>query len=237
MSRLRSFGDAIGAVIGWSVAVVLAIVMVVRAFAGRPRPETVSMVPAQPARPEAAVPPPAPGGDTEERQREPAWGYPAPPSPSRREFLRVVGVALGGAGAVIVGVPFVGFLLSPLLKTEGAVWRAVGPVDSFTVGATTEVTFTDASPLPWAGVEAQSAAWLRRSGQNDFTAFAINCTHLGCPVQWLDTADLFMCPCHGGVFNKDGTVAGGPPPRPLVQYQVRITDGQVEIQTGPLPIT
>src|SRR3712207_8271662 len=40
-------------------------------------------------------------------------------------------------------------------------------------------------------------------------AFAVNCTHLGCPVRWIQDASLFLCPCHGGVFYSDGRVAGG----------------------------
>jgi menaquinol-cytochrome c reductase iron-sulfur subunit len=85
-------------------------------------------------------------------------------------------------------------------------------------------------------VTARTAAWLRRESQDQFTAYSINCTHLGCPVRWLDDAHLFMCPCHGGVYYQDGTVAAGPPPRPLIKYPVRVHDGQVEIRTSPLPI-
>jgi menaquinol-cytochrome c reductase iron-sulfur subunit len=53
----------------------------------------------------------------------------------------------------------------------------------------------------------------------------------------LQDAELFMCPCHGGVYYKDGTVAAGPPPKPLVRLEVRITKGQVEIKSAPIPIT
>ena len=45
-----------------------------------------------------------------------------------------------------------------------------------------------------------------------------------------------MCPCHGGVYYEDGSVAAGPPPHPLSRYPVRVTDGQVEIRTDPIPI-
>ena len=45
-----------------------------------------------------------------------------------------------------------------------------------------------------------------------------------------------MCPCHGGVYYKDGTVAAGPPPRPLTKYPVRVNGGRVEILTTPTPI-
>jgi menaquinol-cytochrome c reductase iron-sulfur subunit len=46
-----------------------------------------------------------------------------------------------------------------------------------------------------------------------------------------------MCPCHGGVYYKDGTVAAGPPPLPLPRYPVRVVNGDVQIQTSPIPIT
>ena len=110
-------------------------------------------------------------------------------------------------------------------------------VAQFEDGQTVEVKFEDASSVAWAGVTAQTGAWLRREPSGQFTAFAVNCTHLGCPVRWLKDAELFMCPCHGGVYYKDGTVAAGPPPRRLTQYPVRVREGQVEIMTTPTPIT
>ena len=159
-----------------------------------------------------------------------------PEPTTRREFLSRVSLALGAWSAAVLGIPIIGFVLSPLIQAPPQLWRAVGAVESFKVGETVEVAFLDPSPLPWAGVSAKTAAWLRRDGAADFIAFAVNCTHLGCPVRWLPNADLFMCPCHGGVYYKDGTVASGPPPRPLVRYEVRLANGQVELFTRPIPI-
>ena len=156
---------------------------------------------------------------------------------NRRQFFSKLSITLGGVAALIIGLPIVGFLLSPFLRKVPEVWRPVGSVDSFKVGTTVVVKYLDASPLPWAGVTANTAAWLRRDSEDKFIAFSINCTHLGCPVRWLSEAELFMCPCHGGVYYKDGTVAAGPPPKPLPQYPVRVRDGQVEIQASPIPIT
>jgi len=135
-----------------------------------------------------------------------------------------------------VGLGFFGALLAPLTRREPGEWRSVGAVDVFKVGETTNVTFLDSSPLAWAGPAANTAAWLRRVSDQEFQAFAINCTHLGCPVRWIQQAELFMCPCHGGVFYKDGKVAAGPPRRPLFVYPVRVRDGQVQIQTSAIPI-
>ena len=89
--------------------------------------------------------------------------------------------------------------------------------------------------MAWAGVTAMTAAWLRRLDSGGFVAFAVNCAHLGCPVRWLAKANLFMCPCHGGVYYADGSVAAGPPPRGLFKYPVRVRDGQVEILASAVP--
>jgi menaquinol-cytochrome c reductase iron-sulfur subunit len=112
----------------------------------------------------------------------------------------------------------------------------VGKVSDFTVGKTVNVTITDPSSLPWAGITARSGVWLRRESEAEFIAFSVNCTHLGCPVRWISDAELFMCPCHGGVFYKDGKVAAGPPQRPLPRYNVRVENGEVQVEAAPIPI-
>jgi quinol---cytochrome c reductase iron-sulfur subunit, bacillus type len=154
---------------------------------------------------------------------------------SRRNFLGKVSLALSGVAAAVVSVPIVAYLLSPLLQPPPEEWRDLGPIDVFKIGETVEVAYDEPSPLPWAGQTARTAVWLRRTGERDFTAFGLNCSHLGCPVNWRPGADLFLCPCHGGVYYADGSVAGGPPPRPLTRYSIRIANtGQVQVLTKPL---
>jgi len=155
---------------------------------------------------------------------------------SRRRFFRDLSLAVGGCAALGMGAPVVGFILSPLLRKEPRAWRTVGKLDDFKIGDTVDVRYEDASPETWSGVTAHTAAWLRRESKDTFIAFSINCTHLGCPVRWLPQARLFMCPCHGGVFYENGDVAAGPPERPLVRYPVRIENGEVQIETEPIPI-
>lgn len=158
-----------------------------------------------------------------------------PSGQNRRRFLSRLTVLIGSVAGVVVAIPSVAFLLG--LRKVPSVWRTVGKLQDFQIGNTVNVAFLDPSPLPWAGVTAQTAAWLRRVSADQFIAFSVNCTHLGCPVRWLQSAELFMCPCHGGVFYANGTVASGPPPKPLTQYPVRIQDGEVQILASPLPIT
>jgi len=156
---------------------------------------------------------------------------------TRRRFLERVCISLGGLCATILGVPLVGFVVAPLFRKSSEPWISVGKIDDFKIGATISVPYPDPSPLPWAGVTSRSAAWLRRDSAEEFTAFSVHCTHMGCPVRWLANPELFICPCHGGVYYKDGTVAAGPPPRPLFRLQVRLTNGTVEIKSSPIPIT
>ena len=153
----------------------------------------------------------------------------------RRRFLSRLSIVAGSIAGAIVAIPSVAFLLG--LRKVPHVWRTVGKLEDFQIGSTVKVAFLDPSPLPWSGVTARTAAWLRRETAQQFIAFSVDCTHLGCPVRWLPDANLFMCPCHGGVFYANGTVASGPPPKPLTRYPVRIQGGDVQILTSPLPIT
>jgi len=162
----------------------------------------------------------------------------APPEQERRRsFLSWLTRGLAGLIGLAVTVPGLGFVLAPVFQKPPRRWRPVGKRDAFPLGATVLVEFEDPSSEPWAGVTATTGAWLRRVSDDQFIAFSINCRHLGCPVRWIAAAELFMCPCHGGVYYKDGTVAAGPPPEPLKRYAVRVRGNEVEIEAGPVPLT
>ena len=80
-----------------------------------------------------------------------------------------------------------------------------------------------------------TACWVRRIEGDSFQVFAVNCMHLGCPVRWFPQSGLFMCPCHGGAYYRDGGRASGPPERGLFVYPSKVKDGILSIQTGELP--
>jgi menaquinol-cytochrome c reductase iron-sulfur subunit len=113
----------------------------------------------------------------------------------------------------------------------------VGAAEQFEVGKTVQValTYNLGGPQAWAGSTQYTIAWLRRNHGEDFTAYADYCTHLGCPVHWLQDPQVFLCPCHGSIFNRDGSVAGGPAARPLFHYRTRVRNGRVEIKTEAIP--
>lgn len=155
---------------------------------------------------------------------------------TREGFLAFVTATFFGIAGIAAAIPILGYAISPFVNEPHDVWRDVGSVDQFKVGSTVKVVYDNNAPLEWSGSTKLTGAWLRRNGGDSFTAYAIYCTHLGCPIKWLgDEAKIFLCPCHGSVFNADGSVAGGPAPRPLFQYPVRVRNGRVEIQTQTLP--
>ncbi|HYW96509.1 MAG TPA: Rieske (2Fe-2S) protein [Bacteroidales bacterium] len=156
---------------------------------------------------------------------------------NRRSFFIKILLGISALAAALIALPVVGALLEPILRKKVQAWRHVGKVDDFTIGKTVLVKYRDASILPWTGTTSKTASWLRRVSEDKFEAFSVNCTHLGCPVRWVADAELFLCPCHGGVYGKDGAKKAGPPPFGLPKYPVRINHGKVEIQTSPIPIT
>ena len=40
---------------------------------------------------------------------------------------------------------------------------------------------------------------------------------------------IFFCPCHDGVFDKDGKVVSGPPPRDLDVYDVALEGDNIYV--------
>jgi cytochrome b6-f complex iron-sulfur subunit len=63
---------------------------------------------------------------------------------------------------------------------------------------------------------------------NRLAAISTTCTHLGCIVSIADTG--FSCPCHGSRYDQDGTVTGGPAPKPLPWFKVTLApNGEIEV--------
>jgi menaquinol-cytochrome c reductase iron-sulfur subunit len=154
----------------------------------------------------------------------------------RRRFLNQVSIALSGVIAALIGIPFISFLFASEREEKGQIWQPIGTLEDFPIGETVKVTFFDPRPLPWAGFSARAAAWVRQEEADQFIALSIYCTHVGCPVRWAEEAQLFLCPCHGGSFYRNGAVAGGPPTEALDRYNVRVRNGEVELLAQPQPL-
>jgi Rieske Fe-S protein len=156
---------------------------------------------------------------------------------SRRQMFLKLGAACNGAVGVLLGIPIVGYLLSPLTRGRNGGydrWISLGSTDQFPAGQTRLATYRNPGASPTDGETAEIPCWVRNIDGNNFQVFAINCAHLGCPVRWFPQSHLFMCPCHGGAYYEDGSRASGPPERGLFEYAFKIVDGTVHIKAGEL---
>jgi Rieske Fe-S protein len=61
----------------------------------------------------------------------------------------------------------------------------------------------------------------------NFKAFTAVCTHMGCTVGSIANGTI-TCPCHGSTYSiKDGSVTGGPAPRPLAEIAVKVDGNEI----------
>ena len=150
---------------------------------------------------------------------------PEPIAPRRRRFITV---ALGGIVAAIagtLGVPLAGFFALPALRRAERRWLEVGPVADFPEGRIVKALAKPLTAQVWPYETPRVALFVLNRGGEQFTLFHIHCTHVGCPIRWNVQAGRFFSPCHGGVFDKEGRVLAGPPPRPLDRYESKIEKG------------
>jgi nitrite reductase/ring-hydroxylating ferredoxin subunit len=142
--------------------------------------------------------------------------------------------------AMAFTLPALGFALGPIFSREPFNWQPIGPPSNFVDSTYVVRVITIVEGIGEAG---KSIAYVRlrnpaidveREDQyNHWIALSSRCMHLGCPVRFVQAAARFICPCHGGVYDFRGLVAGGPPVRPLDRFYTRLnsTTGLVEI--GP----
>jgi Rieske Fe-S protein len=155
---------------------------------------------------------------------------------SRRWLMLKAGIALNGLVGAALAVPIVRYFFSPWKKDASYdSWVSLGALDAFPVGETRLANYKNPSADPWDGQTDNVACYVRREGTSVFKVFAINCAHLGCPVRWFPQSQLFMCPCHGGVYYADGSRASGPPERGLFTYNWQIVAGELQIDAGQMP--
>ena len=84
----------------------------------------------------------------------------------------------------------------------------------------------------WINAEEEFSAYALTTNGQEFIVMSNICTHLGCRVRWVADKDGFYCPCHNGVFAKDGSVVSGPPPRSLDRFESKVEDGVLYVKRG-----
>jgi quinol---cytochrome c reductase iron-sulfur subunit, bacillus type len=157
---------------------------------------------------------------------------------SRRGLFMKLGILFNGIVASALAVPIGKFLMSSITRGRGngyLSWVSLGRTSQFPEGQTRLATFRNPLVMPADGKTVETACWVRRIQGDEFQVFAINCAHLGCPVRWFPQSGLFLCPCHGGAYYRDGSRASGPPERGLFEYPYKVENGLITIQAGEMP--
>ncbi len=152
---------------------------------------------------------------------------------TRRRLFTGGAMALGGIASAVIGLPAIGFAVGPIFDEEKPEFQDVGPPSDFTPASYEPRTITLTAGVGEAG---NTTVYIREgnpslSGEKkgEYIAISTRCAHLGCPVRWVDAAERFVCPCHGGVYDSQGKVVGGPPVRPLDRFVTRVKGGQVQV--------
>jgi Rieske Fe-S protein len=158
---------------------------------------------------------------------------------TRRRFMTVGGQGAGAIAAASFLLPALGFAVGPIFKSSPHRWESVGSEDLFNANNYVPVTLT---LNPGIGEAGKTTAYVRKFNaaidtdpydkDTKYIAISSRCAHLGCPVRWVDAAERFICPCHGGVYDLLGRRVGGPPVRPLDRFYTRV-NGNREVELGP----
>jgi menaquinol-cytochrome c reductase iron-sulfur subunit len=157
---------------------------------------------------------------------------------TRRRMMEGTALAVGGIATMAFALPGLGFALGPLFeKTVPETWQDVGSTDDFN---DTSYVPRVMNINPVIGDAGKTTIYVRQynrdidqvvEGQDPqpYVVISTRCAHLGCPVRYIQASQKFVCPCHGGVYDSQGKVEGGPPVRPLDRFYTRVTGGRVEV--------
>lgn len=149
-------------------------------------------------------------------------------SQPRRTFLaRLVLGAAGVIGAAIAGLA--GAVATPRARAAVARWRPAASMFDLPPNGPFVATIAERHADGWHETRKESVVFIDKVG-DDYVAMSATCTHLGCRVAWDAASTQYKCPCHGGVFNRQGEVVAGPPPEGLRRVPVRLNPETANIE-------
>jgi menaquinol-cytochrome c reductase iron-sulfur subunit len=152
---------------------------------------------------------------------------------TRREFSSLAIWSIGGLITAALGIPALVYIIGPALQRDETQNQiSLGAAAKVELGTPTLFKAKIQRKTGWIVNEEELSVYIRTDDGRNFTAMSNVCTHLGCRVRWAADRHEFFCPCHNGVFDKDGNVVSGPPPRPLTRYDVKVDNGQLSIVVG-----
>lgn len=148
----------------------------------------------------------------------------------RRNFLVRTIIAVHGAIGAIVASVVGGTILAPSFTAHRQSWLRAASVADLHDSEPTPVTLRILRQDGYRQVVDRKVVYLTRDANGGVRALDSTCTHLGCRTSYNPAAKQFVCPCHGGVYDMDGSVLAGPPPAALHSIQARVERGQVVVQ-------
>jgi len=152
---------------------------------------------------------------------------------TRKSFLGLAIWSIGGLISLGMGIPAIAYIIGPALnRTQAQEWIRLGPTSKIELNTPTLYKFTIQRKTGWIINEEEVSVYVLTGNGRDFIAMSNICTHLGCRVRWISDQEIFFCPCHNGVFDKEGVVVSGPPPRPLDRYELKVEADQLFILGG-----
>jgi menaquinol-cytochrome c reductase iron-sulfur subunit len=146
---------------------------------------------------------------------------------ARRSFYLLGIYALWAIISIALAIPAVIYLLIPPRTRKGGGFVDATDLTRLPLGQPEEIIFRRVRSDGWKVTTENASAWVVRASDHSVTAFAPQCTHLGCAYHWEASQNCFLCPCHTSTFSVDGRVTGGPAPRPLDRYQVKLEGNRV----------
>jgi cytochrome b6-f complex iron-sulfur subunit len=132
----------------------------------------------------------------------------------RRSFLKILTSALGLGALGTLTYPLFRYLF--FVKTTSKKAGIIVPEANFPEGAAKNLVVGDTPAI----------IIHKPTG---YIVLSRVCTHLGCLVNYHKDRQLLICPCHNGIYDLDGNVISGPPPRPLPKFPFRIVGDKIEI--------
>lgn len=135
---------------------------------------------------------------------------------TRRDFFSIVG--WGGIAATLGGsaFSFYRFYFPNVLYEKPTVFKIGKPAD-YPIGLSEK----------W---KKERQIWVVRNEHGIYAMISI-CRHLGCTPNWFQDKQVFLCPCHGSIYDLAGNVLGGPAPRLFWRPSLKIdpVDGQIVV--------
>jgi menaquinol-cytochrome c reductase iron-sulfur subunit len=150
---------------------------------------------------------------------------------NRRQFMSWVTGAISALIGLGLGIPAIAYIVGPSLKKEEAqAWINLGSTSKVELGVPALFKAKIQRQAGWIVNEEEISVFVLTENGREFVAMSNICTHLGCRVRWIDDREEFFCPCHNGVFDKDGRIVAGPVPRPLDQFETKVENGQLFVR-------